>query len=214
MKRRVFTLIELLVVIAIIAILAAMLLPALKKAKDTAKTSLCLGNLKQLYVIGDIYREDNLNWVLFWDSDSSYWYHRLFPNENPAVGNFMTGPFAAGAKNPPGWQCMQCPSGTNGYGVGWKYSYAVNAGICGWPPPMYRVPGHKGPAYPKKPEIIPWLVDGENCWFNSADLATYVYPKHNNHNNGANVNFFDGHAQWVGGTDIRNVLYGNITSWQ
>ena len=68
-----FTLLELLVVIGIIAILAALLLPALRGARDMAKRSVCVGNLRQIGVGANNYATDNNNLFCLGKTNSQLW---------------------------------------------------------------------------------------------------------------------------------------------
>ena len=230
MKKNGFTLIELLVVVAIIAILAAMLLPALSKARERARQSVCISNLKQISLAIEFYVNDYdgylpLTFFPYTASPDDYWW----------VWLIRLGYFGKPVPNYPYYwiddkyrskyynNILRCPTHD-------KFSSAFNDNSTYF---MRRVVlisgGQPAEGWVKKDRIIrphkvvyigdvePYPIAGSYLYAVSQNGGAWKSPS-SLHSGGANIIFIDGHVTWHRKQDLINgITYPNyensIAKW-
>ncbi len=197
--RRGFTLIELLVVIAIIAILAAILFPVFARAREKARQTSCLSNVKELMLAVHMYAQDYdetlcvaSHW--YWGSTYTNWYDAIAPYTQNT-------------------QILRCPSKPNrSIGYGWNYQEFGYANST-----THALSYH--PATPLGDIEYPatTILIGDNDDNNNGER--YLYRRHVDrlparHNGGGNMGFCDGHAKWFSQQDLMRSETGVREPWR
>jgi|LSQX01.3.fsa_nt_gb prepilin-type N-terminal cleavage/methylation domain-containing protein/prepilin-type processing-associated H-X9-DG protein len=211
MRRKGFTLIELLVVIAIIAILAAILFPVFARAREKARQTSCLSNLKQISLAVIMYTQDYDDRMpgraCAWNAatQTGYWHDLVQPyvkNEQlficPSSPNFNVTPSRSGGYGYNGY-------GTTGSnGLGWRY--AASDGSVQTSQHAPSLAAVKEPA-----SMIMLSEPGSHvAEVRGTGAAGTTYAPGTRHNEGVNAAHVDGHAKWYRGDSIAS---GRASAW-
>lgn len=191
-----FTLIELLLIVAILSIMMSLLLPALKKSKETAKFIKCLSNFRQLGVVNQSYISDYNGTVYqYWNENEELrWYQKL------AQVGYLKKDFWLKPDH-----ILFCPVGTFGYWMeshGWYMSTGIN--VESSEIKLYQL---------RRPSI--YIIHGDSHGYNfkssrwdrclpgetGTDGLAWVHP-----NDSATLLFADGHADKISYADA-------LSSW-
>ncbi len=198
--RAAFTLVELLVVMAIIAVLAALLWPGLARAKDRARTTQCLSNLRQWNLALSLYLPENEDCIprrgqgvqpLFIIDRPEDWFNALPPVVGlPGYQSLATNSVIP---QPAERAIFVCPN-ARPTGAANFLSYAMNIYLSPWIRPL----PHRLAEIPR-PDALVFLADGPGGYSSTApSVKPYSVPAR--HGNRANVAFLDGHAQGFAGS--------------
>lgn len=221
-RKQGFTLIELLVVIAVIGILAAMIFPVFSRAREKARQTSCLSNIKQLTLAGVMYSQD---WDGKWPPVVGGGYLASDQSWASWLANWYASALFPYVKTYALYQCPSQPSGGVTYGNFGGLGICYNQAMGGyWPDYVARnVPNPAGwdnwdsvtMDNTKWPSQKIAFADGGEAFLNHYFIGgcyndAYRFPVGYDwrssggrqstviyrHNGGANFGFLDGHAKW------------------